>query len=72
MKKFAQSAILVAGLIGLSACAGQDVWTPYGSRTAGEGKEFAGKVYDSSNDALMACQERVRRLESMNRSCYRK
>jgi hypothetical protein len=79
MKKFVQTAVLVAGLAGLSACATDDVWTPYGSRTAGEAEM---SMYDMEgttsapamvNDGSLAmCQERARRLEDMNRSCYRK
>jgi len=72
MKKFAQTAVLVAGLIGLSACASDDGIGSYGGRTAGDKTVFSGKVYDTSSDALSACNERVRRLEEMNRSCYRK
>jgi len=41
MKKFAQTAVLFAGLVGLSACAGNDVWKPYGTRTAGDNGEVA-------------------------------
>lgn len=74
MKKFVQTAVLVAGLAGLSACAGDDVWTPYGSRTAGD-KEVAEVTYTApavDTSALAQCQERARRLEGMNKSCYRK
>jgi len=72
IKTFAQTAILVAGLAGLSACASSSQNSqPVGSRTAGS-KIFAGQVYDSASDALAACQERVRRLEDLNRACYRK
>lgn len=76
MKKFAQTAVLIAGLAGLSACAGQDVWTPYGSRTAGEGQEVAYRAPSSVNkgdmDSLKVCLERENRLLAMNKSCYRK
>ena len=72
MKKFAQTAVLVAGLVGLSACASDNGVGSYGDRTAGDKTVFSGKVYDTSGDALAACNERVRRLEEMNRSCYRK
>ena len=71
MKKFAQTAVLLAGLIGLSACATDGTGT-YGDRTAGKKTVFSGTTYDSSMDALAACNERVRRLEDMNKSCYRK
>lgn len=73
IKTFAQTAILVAGLAGLSACAstGAQNSQPVGDRTAGS-KVFAGQVYDNAGDALAACQERVRRLEDLNRACYRK
>ena len=70
MKKFAQTAVLVAGLVGLSACASDGV-SSYGDRTAGD-KTFAGTTYDNTGDALTACNERVRRLEEMNKGCYRK
>jgi len=78
MKKFAQTAILVAGLAGLSACATDDVWTPYGTRTAGEGMEMtmdAPKAAPTSNadmSALKMCRERENRLLAMNKNCYRK
>ncbi len=61
MKKFAQMSILVAGLAGLSACAATHDSTGYDGRTAGE-----------TSSSLAACQERVRRLEQMNKACYRK
>ncbi len=76
MKKFAQTAVLVAGLVGLSACASSDTWTPYGSRTAGSISE--GTVSDTvftragNSDALNVCLERENRLMAMNKSCYRK
>lgn len=75
MKKFAQTAILIAGLTGLSACSTNDVWTPYGSRTAGD-NDVAEVTYSApaavNTGALSSCQERARRLESMNKTCYRK
>jgi curli biogenesis system outer membrane secretion channel CsgG len=61
MKKFVQTAVLIAGLAGLSACASGDAAT-YDGRTAG----------DTYSSALAACEERVKRLEEMNKSCYRK
>jgi len=82
MKKFAQTAVLVAGLVGLSACASDDVWTPYGTRTAGEGTEInyeaprtvrpapVADEFDTTD--LRMCRERENRLLSMNRECYRK
>lgn len=72
MKKFAQTAILIAGLVSLSACASSNGVGDYGNRTAGDKTVYAGKVYDTSGDALSACHERVRRLENMNKACYRK
>ena len=77
MKKFVQTAVLIAGLAGLSACASSDVWTPYGSRTAGEGEEVAYKpaaVKANSGDmeTLKMCLERENRLMAMNKACYRK
>jgi hypothetical protein len=80
MKKFAQTAILIAGLAGLSACANNDVWTPYGSRTAGHNSEVemmtkAPAVDMSSRgdmSALRMCRERENRLLNMNKNCYRK
>lgn len=77
MKKFAQTAVLVAGLAGLSACAGQDVWTPYGSRTAGDNDVAVVEAPVTTPnyadmDALKVCQERENRLLAMNKSCYRK
>ena len=78
MKKFAQTAVLVAGLAGLSACASDDVWTPYGSRTAGEGMEatYTAPARDTmvsgDEEALQMCLERENRLKAMNNSCYRK
>lgn len=71
MKKFAQTALVLAGLVGLSACASDaDVWKPYGTRTAGD----LGEVRYSSNnsDALKVCLERENRLLAMNKACYRK
>lgn len=78
MKKFAQTAVLVAGLIGLSACAGNsnDVWQPYGTRTAGDNSEVAyvAPAVSNSGDVqtLKMCMERENRLLAMNKSCYRK
>ncbi len=78
MKKFAQIAVLVAGLVGLSACANNDVWTPYGSRTAGDNDvapvsaPVRNTVSRADMDALKMCQERENRLLAMNKSCYRK
>lgn len=78
MKKFAQTAVLIAGLAGLSACAGNGTMNqntvPYGNRTAGQGT-MVNVDEDApilSSGALASCQERARRLEDMNRSCYRK
>lgn len=62
MKTFVQTLVLVAGLAGLSACASNADSTNYQGRTAG----------DTYSSALAACEERVRRLEEMNKSCYRK
>jgi len=62
MKKFVQTAVLIAGLAGLSACAATADTTGYEGRTAGS----------SVSSALAACNERVRRLEEMNKACYRK
>ena len=63
MKKFAQTAILIAGLAGLSACAATDDYSGnYEMRTAG------GDI----TTQIAACQERVKRLEAMNKQCYRK
>ncbi len=75
MKKFAQTAILIAGLAGLSACAASQADT-YGDRTAGDGGERA-YVATSNGEAgdvqtLQMCLERENRLLEMNRSCYRK
>ena len=61
MKKFAQMTILIAGLAGLSACAATSESGDFEGRTAGE-----------ASSQLAACQERVRRLEEMNKACYRK
>ena len=82
MKKFAQTAVLVAGLVGLSACAGNDVWKPYGSRTAGSNSEvtYSGSsvsvpsvsVNAGDMETLKMCMERENRLLAMNKSCYRK
>jgi hypothetical protein len=78
MKKFAQTAILIAGLAGLSACAADssDVWTPYGKRTAGHAElndlDMEGRATAVDTSALKVCRERETRLEAMNRSCYRK
>jgi N-methylhydantoinase B/oxoprolinase/acetone carboxylase alpha subunit len=62
MKKFAQMTILIAGLAGLSACASNNTYGDYEGRTAGS----------DVNAQIAACQERVRRLEEMNKACYRK
>ena len=62
MKKFTQMTILIAGLAGLSACAATGDKMGYSERTAG------GDV----SAQIAACQERVRRLEQMNKACYRK
>lgn len=76
MKKFAQTAVIVAGLVGLSACANNDTWTPYGSRTAGDNGEMAYVAPTVSNNGdvktLQMCLERENRLLAMNKSCYRK
>jgi hypothetical protein len=61
MKTFVQTLVLVAGIAGLSACASSDADT-YEGRTAGS----------SMSSELAACNERVRRLEEMNKACYRK
>lgn len=61
MTKLFQLTVLVAGLAGLSACASSDAYMD-GSRTAG----------GSVSSQLAACQERVARLEEMNKACYRK
>ena len=58
MKLFVQTLVLVAGLAGLSACA-SDASTMNGA---------SGSV----SQQLAACEERVKRLEEMNKSCYRK
>ena len=63
MKTFVQTLILVAGVAGLSACATSDASTTYTPRTAGSA---------DISSALAACEERVRRLEELNKSCYRK
>lgn len=62
MKKFVQTAVLIAGLAGLSACAATNDYQGSTTRTAGS---------DVSSQ-LAACHERVARLESMNKACYRK
>jgi len=62
MKKFAQTAIVIAGLAGLSACA-SDRTDTYNARTANSG---------TTANALNMCQERENRLLAMNKSCYRK
>lgn len=76
MKKFAQTAVLVAGLVGLSACSSNDVWKPYGSRTAGDMGEtaYVAPVAVNNGDVktLQMCMERENRLLAMNKSCYRK
>lgn len=61
MKTFVQTLVLVSALAGLSACASGQAGT-YEGRTA------TGSVAEQ----LAACQERVRRLEDMNKACYRK
>ncbi len=61
MKKFAQMTVLIAGLAGLSACATADAGAN-SSRTAG----------GDMASQLAACNERVARLEEMNKACYRK
>ena len=60
MKKLFQMTVLLAGLAGLSACASTDAET------------YEGRTATSVQAQLDACQERVARLEEMNRSCYRK
>ena len=65
MKKFAQTAVLIAGLAGLSACATSDAGERNMDRTAGS-------VDRQYVDELQLCNERVRRLEEMNKACYRK
>lgn len=60
MKLFVQTLVLVAGLAGLSACA------------SGTAADYEGRTAGSGQSALAACEERVRRLEEMNKSCYRK
>lgn len=79
MKKFAQTAVLIAGLAGLSACASNDVWTPYGTRTAGDGVKASAmsapatmSATKGQMDELRMCRERENRLLAMNKSCYRK
>lgn len=81
MKKLAYTAVLIAGLAGLTACAGtaDQNSVPYGNRTAGHAvmanvnKSEDTTVVDADLTAeLAACEERARRLEDMNRSCYRK
>jgi len=67
MKKFAQTAILIAGLAGLSACAS----------SGSEPEDFEGRTAGSVDtaayyQALEDCRERVARLEEMNKQCYRK
>lgn len=57
MKKFALIAI---AMVGLSACASSDSMD-YEGRTAG-----------SIKSQIEQCNERVRRLEQMNKACYRK
>jgi len=64
MKKFAQMTILIAGLAGLSACATSDAGERNMDRTAGGVERVEAD--------LQICNERVRRLEEMNRACYRK
>jgi hypothetical protein len=81
MKKFAQTAILVAGLAGLSACASHGD-TTYGDRTAGEKTFLEGQTRtetvsrSTANDGdmrtLQMCLEREQRLMDMNKACYRK
>lgn len=72
MKKFAQTALLVAGLVGLSACASSDTWTPYGTRTAGNNGEEAYVPANADVQTLKMCIERENRLMELNKSCYRK
>ena len=62
MTKLLQMTVLVAGLAGLSACAATNDYSGSQGRTAG------GDV----NAQIAACQERVARLEEMNKACYRK
>lgn len=77
MKKFAQIAVLMAGLAGLAACSSVNS-TDYQGRTAGHtggygmSSEKTMSNDSSLDDALAMCQERARRLEDMNKSCYRK
>jgi hypothetical protein len=77
MKKFAQTAVIIAGVIGLSACAGTAPTEPYGDRTAGDPnmRSMSQPAMRSDNgdmEALNMCLERESRLKSMNKSCYRK
>jgi len=65
MTKFVQTAVLIAGLAGLSACATSDAGERNMDRTAGG-------VERNNIEAINICNERVRRLEEMNKSCYRK
>lgn len=62
MKKFLQLTVVLAGLAGLSACAATGETYSDSGRTAG------GDV----SAQIAACNERVARLESMNKACYRK
>lgn len=62
MKKFLQLTVLLAGLAGLSACAATNDYTGSNGRTAG------GDI----SAQISACNERVARLEEMNKACYRK
>lgn len=77
MKKFTQTAVLIAGLAGLAACSSVNS-TDYQGRTAGHtggyGMSSDAKMSSDSSvdEALAMCQERARRLEDMNKSCYRK
>ncbi len=77
MKKFAQAAVLMAGVIGLSACAATEPTEPYGDRTAGDPymRSMSQPVMTTDNgdmEALNMCLERESRLKAMNKSCYRK
>jgi hypothetical protein len=78
MKKFAQTAVLIAGLAGLSACASHGDDT-YGDRTAGNKTMYSGQMDNTMTRATNAqmetlnmCLERESRLEEMNKACYRK
>jgi len=62
MKKVLHMTVLIAGLAGLSACASNDRYSDT-SRTS-MGSDMSAQ--------LAACNERVARLEEMNKACYRK